>query len=198
MSYDDGYQPPAFDEQASEPWTPAGHGIANGAVNSDFSSHVNSTVGSNVNADLDLDELDPNGRFRRSNARRRRKAGLSRKKKVLKYTALGTAGVVAVVIGVGAYVIAHLDGNIKHTALLPTGVTQSAEIPDKFGNTPMNVLLIGTDARVTAADCKLGGDCSASGNGNSDVLMLIHLAADQLDDHVHTPGYRDDDPGLRH
>ena len=159
MSYDDGYQPPAFHEQASEPWTPVTHGT--------------------VNPDLDLDELDPKGRIARVNAKRRRRSGQSRKKKILKYTALGTAGVVAVVVGVGAYVVAHLNGNIKHTALLPTGVTQSAEIPDKFGNTAMNVLLIGTDARVSAADCKLGGDCSASGSGNSDVLMVIHLAADR-------------------
>jgi LCP family protein required for cell wall assembly len=159
MSYDDGYQPPAFHEQASEPWTPVTHGT--------------------VNADLDLDELDPKGRISRVNAKRRRKSGQSRKKKVLKYTARGTAVVVAAVVGVGAYVVAHLDGNIKHTALLPTGVTQSAEIPDKFGNTAMNVLLIGTDARVSAADCKLGGDCSSSGSGNSDVLMVIHLSADR-------------------
>ena len=159
MSYDDGYQPPAFHEQASEPWTPVTHGT--------------------VNPDLDLDELDPKGRIARVNAKRRRGSGQSRKKKILKYTALGTAGVVAVVVGVGAYVVAHLNGNIKHTALLPAGVTQSAEIPDKFGNTAMNVLLIGTDARVSAADCKLGGDCSASGSGNSDVLMVIHLAADR-------------------
>ena len=85
----------------------------------------------------------------------------------------------AAVVGVGAYVVSHLDGNIKHTALLPSGVTQQAEIPDKFGNTAMNVLLIGTDARVSAADCKLGGDCDSGGDGNSDVLMVIHLAADR-------------------
>ena len=133
----------------------------------------------NVNRDLDLDELDPKGRVTRQGTKRRRRAAPSRKKKVLKYTALGTSGVVAAVVGVGAYVVSHLDGNIKHTALLPSGVTQQAEIPDKFGNTAMNVLLIGTDARVTAADCKLGGDCDTAGNGNSDVLMVIHLAADR-------------------
>lgn len=159
MSYDDGYQPPAFHEEAAEPWTPVESGTVNG--------------------DLDLDQLDPKGRSVRSAARRRRKGAQSRKKKALKYTAITTAGVVAAVVGVGAYVVAHLDGNIKHTTLLPAGVTQQAEIPDKFGNTPMNVLLIGTDARVSAADCKLGGDCSASGNGNSDVLMVIHLSADR-------------------
>lgn len=133
-----------------------------------------------INPDLDLAELDPKGKIARLNAKRRRRPDpSSRRKKALKWTALGTAGLVVVVLGVGAYVIEHLNGNIKHTALLPSGVTQAAEIPDKFGNTAMNVLLIGTDARVTAADCKLGGDCDSAGNGNSDVLMVIHLAADR-------------------
>jgi LCP family protein required for cell wall assembly len=132
-----------------------------------------------INPDLDLDELDPKGRIARLNAQRRRKPDPSRRKKALKWTALGTTGLVFAVLGVGAYVIEHLNGNIKHTALLPSGVTQAAELPDKFGDTAMNVLLIGTDARVTAADCKLGGDCDSGGDGNSDVLMVIHLAADR-------------------
>ena len=136
-----------------------------------------------VNPDIDLDEVDPAGRAGRAGRRRARRAGrskpVSRRRKILKWTAFGTAGVVAVVAGLGAYVVLHLDGNIQHTALLPAGVTQAAETPDKFGDTAMNVLLIGTDARVSAADCSLGGDCSSSGDGNSDVMMVIHLSADR-------------------
>jgi LCP family protein required for cell wall assembly len=156
-------QPAAAQQQAAGLWNP------------------DTPVAGTVNHDLDLDELDPKGRAARGSAKRRRRAAAApnRKKKALKYTALGTCGVVAAVVGVGAYVVSHLDGNIKHTALLPSGVTQQAEIPDKFGNTAMNVLLIGTDARVSAADCKLGGDCDSAGDGNSDVLMVIHLAADR-------------------
>jgi LCP family protein required for cell wall assembly len=132
-----------------------------------------------LNHDLDLDELEPQGRRARRRARRALRGPVSRRRKILKWTAVGTAGVVAAVAGIGTYVVLHLDGNIKHTALLPAGITQSAEAPDKFGDTAMNVLLIGTDARVTAEDCALGGDCSSSGDGNSDVLMLIHLSADR-------------------
>jgi LCP family protein required for cell wall assembly len=83
------------------------------------------------------------------------------------------------VAGIGTYLVLHLDGNIKHTALLPTNITQASETPDKFGDTAMNILVIGTDARVSAADCSLGGDCSSSGSGNSDVMMVVHLAADR-------------------
>jgi LCP family protein required for cell wall assembly len=172
----DSYQPPAFDEHAADPWSP---GVpAQGGPRATAVAAQPAPAG-NINPDLDLDQLDPGDKAGRAAAKRARKAGRSRKKKALKYGALGTAGVVAAVVGIGAYVVAHLDGNIKHTSLLPTGVTQQAEIPDKFGNTAMNVLLIGTDARVSAADCKLGGDCSASGSGNSDVLMVIHLSADR-------------------
>jgi len=171
---DDAYRPPEFHESAAEPWIPGESARARSA------STAAASAAGNLNHDLDLDELDPKGRAVRVNAKRRRRAAApSRKKKALKYTALGTCGVVAAVVGVGAYVVSHLDGNIKHTALLPSGVTQQAEIPDKFGNTAMNVLLIGTDARVSAADCKLGGDCDSGGDGNSDVLMVIHLAADR-------------------
>jgi len=172
----DPYRPPSFHEQSADPWNPGASAPA--AARTGAMGSVGVAPGT-INSDLDLDELDPKGRSARMSAKRRRKAASSRKKKVLKWSALGTAGVLAGVAGVGAYVVAHLDGNIKHTALLPSGVTQSAEAPDKFGNTAMNVLLIGTDARVSAADCKLGGDCSATGNGNADVLMVIHLAADR-------------------
>ena len=159
--------PAALRQPPPDVWNP-GAPVAGGAAAS-----------GNLNHDLDLDELDPKGRAARQSAKRRRRAAVSRKKKTLKWAAVGTSGVLAAVVGVGAYAVTHLDGNIKHTALLPSGVTQQAEIPDKFGNTAMNVLLIGTDARVTAADCKLGGDCDSGGDGNSDVLMVIHLAADR-------------------
>jgi LCP family protein required for cell wall assembly len=132
-----------------------------------------------INPGVDLDEVGPSGRSARGAGGRRGRRPASRRRKILKWTAIGTAGVVAAAAGLGAYVIVHLDGNIRHTALLPAGVTQASEIPDKFGNTAMNILLIGTDARVSAADCSLGGDCATSGSGNSDVMMLIHLAADR-------------------
>jgi LCP family protein required for cell wall assembly len=176
-SRNDPYRPPAFDESAADPWSPGASAPAQPAVHGALGA---AAAEGTVNPHLDLDEVDPKGRSR-LNAKRRRgaRSGSGRKKKVLKYAALGSAAVVAAVVGVGVYVVAHLDGNIKHTSLLPTGVTQQAEVPDKFGDTAMNILLIGTDARVSSADCKLGGDCSSGGTGNSDVLMVIHLSADR-------------------
>ena len=158
----DAYRPPVFDERAADPWSQP----------------------SQAEAYPDLDQTAvaeiPGGHGRSGGpGGRPRKGKGSRRRKILKWTAVGTTGVLLAAVGVAAYAVVHLNGNIKHTALLPGNVTQSAEVPDKFGNTAMNVLLIGTDARVTAADCSLGGDCSSGGDGNSDVMMVIHLSADR-------------------
>ena len=102
----------------------------------------------------------------------------SRKRKVLKWTALSMAGVLVAIIGVGAYVYIHLNGNINTAALLPPGASQAAEIPNQFGQTPLNILLIGSDTRDTATDCHLGGACQPS-LPHADVEMVMHLSADR-------------------
>jgi LCP family protein required for cell wall assembly len=89
-----------------------------------------------------------------------------------------------VVAGGGfGYLYLHLAGNIK-TGQLFTGTDKKdavgVEIPNKFGQTPLNVLLIGSDTRDTKADCDLGGACGNGGTGaNADVEMLVHLSADR-------------------
>jgi LCP family protein required for cell wall assembly len=88
------------------------------------------------------------------------------------------AGVLVAIIGVGAYVYIHLNGNINTAALLPPGASQAAEIPNQFGQTPLNVLLIGSDTRATATDCHLGGACQPS-LPHADVEMVMHLSADR-------------------
>jgi LCP family protein required for cell wall assembly len=129
-----------------------------------------------VNEDIDLDELDPSGRARRSGARGRG-VPASRRRKIIKWTAIGVSTTLVLILGVGAYVILHLTGNIKHSALLQNGVTQSPEPTDKYGRSPLNILVIGSDTRDNAADCHLGGDCGAG--ANADVEMVVHLAADR-------------------
>lgn len=97
-----------------------------------------------------------------------------------------TLGLVAVVIGVG--VVMHLNGNIR-TVAIPTGMV-GTETQNAQGNTPINVLVMGSDTRGSAADCKIGGDCSLSTSkakgkaatslpANADVEMLIHVSADR-------------------
>jgi LCP family protein required for cell wall assembly len=113
-------------------------------------------------------------------AQRRRTKG--KRKKVLKIVAFTAAGTL-VVGGAGvAYAYTKLNGNIK-TVSLSTGkdkVNLGTEKPDAFGRTPLNILLLGSDTRDTAADCAIGGDCGDGGAGaNADVEMLVHLSADR-------------------
>lgn len=138
--------------------------------------------GTYVNRDLDLDEVDPDGRARRSagkNARSRgRGRSRSRGRRTLKYVGFTMAFVLLAAGGVGAYVYVHFNNNIKSSSLLPNNVTQAPEIPDQFGRTAMNILLLGNSARLDAADCKLAGACDDT-EATADTLMVLHLAADR-------------------
>jgi LCP family protein required for cell wall assembly len=89
--------------------------------------------------------------------------------------------VVLAAAGGGVVIYRQLNGNITKTDLY-TGASGNAgtEPEDPFGRTPLNVLVIGSDTRDSAADCKLGGACQDDRQGrNADVEMLVHLAADR-------------------
>ncbi|GGN29692.1 LCP family protein [Streptomyces fuscichromogenes] len=111
-------------------------------------------------------------------SRRARPAG--RGKRVLKIIGLCTALLVLVTAGAGWWFYQHLNGNINSVSLDGKGGTEKA---DAFGRTPINILVIGSDARTSKTDCKLGGGCSQTGvqtgNGNADVEMVVHISADR-------------------
>ncbi|MHA6761073.1 LCP family protein [Streptacidiphilus sp. PAMC 29251] len=114
----------------------------------------------------------------RAAARKNRKRGKSRKKKVLQITALVV--LVPLVAGGGylGYTAYKLDHNIKSDALFNgTSGDAGKEKPDAFGRTPINLLVIGSDGRDNAADCKIGGDCGPG--ANADVEMVVHISADR-------------------
>ena len=111
------------------------------------------------------------------------------RRKMLKVLSFSAAGVLVLgAAGVG-YVYEHLNGNIRTASLYTDspGSTQAdaghrssglgTEKPDAFGHTPLNILLIGSDTRSSAADCRIGGDCGPG--ANADVEMLVHLSADR-------------------
>ena len=133
-----------------------------------------------VNPDIDLDELDPKGRSRRrAAATGRRGAGRAgRRRRALRWTAVGASGVLLSVAALGGYLYVHFDRNIKSAPLLPNGVTQAPEVPNEFGQTAMNILLLGNAGRVSAADCSLGGACDDTAT-SADSIMVLHLSADR-------------------
>jgi LCP family protein required for cell wall assembly len=107
---------------------------------------------------------------RRAAARGR---GRRKKRSAAKIAAITTSTAVLVVAGVGAALYEHLNGNLNGLPLIGGG----SEKADAFGRTPINILMLGSDGRDKAADCKIGGDCG--GGENADVEMLVHISADR-------------------
>jgi LCP family protein required for cell wall assembly len=101
--------------------------------------------------------------------------GRARRKKrnAAKLAALTTSTAVLVIAAVGTALYEHLDGNINGLPLIGGG----AEKADAFGRTPINILMLGSDGRNNATDCKIGGDCGPG--QNADVEMLVHVSADR-------------------
>ncbi|MEY9841042.1 LCP family protein [Streptacidiphilus sp. EB103A] len=114
----------------------------------------------------------------RAAARKGRKGG---RRKALKITALATGGLLVVGAGGAYYEYQKLNGNLTTAALTQSNNPTSAgtEKPDAFGRTPINILVMGSDGRLTAADCKLGGDCGSGGGERADVEMVVHISADR-------------------
>ena len=90
---------------------------------------------------------------------------------------------VGVLVLAGAAVTAvayrHLNANLRAAPLFAgTRGDAGVETPDAFGNSPINILVIGSDGRGNPADCAIGGDCT-SGGANADVEMVVHVSADR-------------------
>jgi LCP family protein required for cell wall assembly len=114
-------------------------------------------------------------------ATRRRAKRPPRGKRVLKITAISLSVLIMVTAGAGWWFYEHLNGNINAIAI--DDGAGGKEKADAFGRTPINLLVMGSDARSSATDCKLGGGCSTTGvqtgNGNADVEMVVHISADR-------------------
>ncbi|KOV58852.1 transcriptional regulator [Streptomyces sp. MMG1121] len=97
----------------------------------------------------------------------------------MKFLALSVSVLVLVTAGAGWWFYEHLNGNIHSLSLDGKGGSEKA---DAFGRTPINILVMGSDGRTSAEDCKLGGGCSHTGvqtGGNADVEMVVHISADR-------------------
>ncbi|MGW3990443.1 LCP family protein [Streptomyces sp. NPDC004830] len=104
----------------------------------------------------------------------------SRGRRVLRWTALGLSTLVLVTAGAGYLYYEHLNGNI-HKGERSSGDSKARRAePNAAGQTPLNILLIGSDSRKSDANVRLGGSRDSRGNPPlGDVQMLIHLAADR-------------------
>ncbi|MFD6969992.1 LCP family protein [Streptomyces sp. NPDC059949] len=92
---------------------------------------------------------------------------------VLSLLILGTAAA-------GYLYYRHLNGNIQTDALNLGENRLGGSKPNAFGQTPLNILLIGSDARNDAENQALGGASDTfDGPPLADVQMLLHLSADR-------------------
>ncbi|TDU06300.1 LytR family transcriptional attenuator [Streptomyces sp. 846.5] len=100
------------------------------------------------------------------------------RKRILKYTAYGSAGILVLGAGSAFAYVSYLNGNIR-TSHFAGDHKLPPPKKDASGHSALNILLIGTDTRSSAADCALGGSCADSGPGNADVEIILHVSADR-------------------
>lgn len=117
------------------------------------------------------------GGHRRGGSRRRPK---SRKRRILKWTAIIAA--VAVLGGAGAAYgyYEYLSGKIRKGERVSGSTHVAKTKANANGDTPMNILILGSDTRNDAEDLKLGGAKDTVGQPpRADVIMIAHLSADR-------------------
>ncbi|SEE88443.1 cell envelope-related function transcriptional attenuator common domain-containing protein [Streptomyces sp. 3213] len=123
----------------------------------------------------------PRGGSRAAGRAASRRKRPPRGRRVLKISAISLSVVIMVTAGAGWWFYEHLNGNINSVPI--DDGAGGKEKADAFGRTPINLLVMGSDARSSTTDCKLGGGCSTtgvqSGNGNADVEMVVHISADR-------------------
>ncbi len=111
---------------------------------------------------------------------RKRAAKKSRKRRVFKWIAISMAVLVLGTASAGYLYYRHLNNNIRSSARSggESGVKKTA--PNAKGESPLNILLIGSDSRNSAENVKLGGSKDTVGDKpRADVQMLLHISADR-------------------
>ncbi|NBE56797.1 LCP family protein [Streptomyces boluensis] len=102
-----------------------------------------------------------------------------RKRRALRWFAIVLAVLILGTAAAGYLWYEHLNGNIRTTPM-PDGKRAAEATPNAAGQTPLNILLIGSDARDNAENQKLGGAKETfNGTALADVQMLLHLSADR-------------------
>ncbi|GAA3231888.1 LCP family protein [Streptomyces sp. XM83C] len=130
-----------------------------------------------------------------------------RRRRVLRWSATVLAMLILGTAGAGYLYYQHLNGNIRKDDLnLGDEKDRAAKSKaNAAGQTPLNILLIGSDARNTKENQALGGAKNTFGGPPlADVQMLLHVSADRTnmsvvsmprDTLLHIPKCTDPDTG---
>ncbi|WP_253195487.1 LCP family protein [Streptomyces sp. JHA26] len=104
----------------------------------------------------------------------------ARKHRVLRWSATTLAVLIVGTAGAGYLYYQHLNGNIEKGERSSGDSKAHKTEPNAAGQTPLNILLIGSDSRASDANVALGGGKNHRDNPPlGDVQMLIHLSADR-------------------
>ncbi|MFD1832590.1 LCP family protein [Streptomyces desertarenae] len=99
--------------------------------------------------------------------------------RILRWTALAAAVLILGTAGAGYLYYEHLNGNLTRKPLT-LGGNQLKHRQNADGQTPVNILLLGSDSRNSARNVELGGARDEVGRKPlADVQMLLHLSADR-------------------
>ncbi|MFD7169212.1 LCP family protein [Streptomyces violascens] len=109
----------------------------------------------------------------------RRKRG-KRKHRILRWTAITLAVLILGTATAGYLYYQHLNNNIRKGDRSAGGSDAKKTAPNADGQTPLNILLIGSDSRNSDENVKLGGaKQDRGGDPHADVQMLLHVSADR-------------------
>ncbi|MFI9081522.1 LCP family protein [Streptomyces sioyaensis] len=112
-----------------------------------------------------------------------RKGGRPRRgkgRKVLRWTAFSLAVLIVGGAGAGYWYYEHLNANLRKAPRSLGGGGLKKPDPNAFGQSPLNILLLGSDGRNSTENIKLGGARQdADRKPLADVQMLLHVSADR-------------------
>lgn len=116
-------------------------------------------------------------RPRRSGTRPRSRRG---KRRILRWVSSALALLILGTAGAGYLYYRHLDSKLKKEDLTLGDKPMADHKVNSAGQTPLNILLIGSDARDSKANQDLGGAKETFGGlPLADVQMLLHVSADR-------------------
>lgn len=111
---------------------------------------------------------------------RPRRAPKRKKHRVLRWIAFSLAFLILGTGAAGYLWYEHLNSNLRKGERSAGNSGAKKKAPNAAGQTPLNILLIGSDSRNSAENLKLGGSKKSVGNTPlADVQMLLHVSADR-------------------
>ncbi|MEU6078909.1 LCP family protein [Streptomyces sp. NPDC047108] len=102
------------------------------------------------------------------------------KRRVLRWFAITASLLILATAGAGYLYYEHLNGNLGKDDLNLGDSKLDKSAPNAAGQTPLNILLLGSDSRSSKENVRLGGARAERGRKPlADVQMLLHVSADR-------------------